>query len=306
MLAIFRKELSDHFGRKRFLLLYGLVAWGLIWGAVIDVDQLLLAGNGFFFLDIFTTNRGVPISLLTFIGFLGPILGIALGFDSINSERTQGTLSRILAQPVHRDAVFNGKFFAGLLTLAVVLLSMGLGTLGLAMFRVGMGPSAEEVIRLIGFFVVGTAFLAFWLALAMTASIFLRTAVASALVSIGLWIAATFIVLLVARSVAERIVPEIENAEDRAQRFSVEQWISRASPGNIYEEATGILLDPITGRVLNPFDTSASAAGIDLSTPISASQSLQLVWPHIVVLFAMIAILLALSYVRFMREEIRA
>ncbi|MEE8518569.1 MAG: ABC transporter permease subunit [Dehalococcoidia bacterium] len=306
MRAIFWKELSDHFGRKRFLLLYGLVAWGLLWGAVIDIDAVVVTGNGFVFLDIFTTNRGVPISLLSFIGFLGPILGIALGFDSINSERTQGTLARLLAQPVYRDAVFNGKFLAGLFTLAVVLFSMGVGVIGLVMFRVGIAPSAEEVVRLLGFFAVGVTFLAFWLALSMTASIFLRTAVASALVSIGLWIAGTFIVLLLATEVAERIVPEIETAEDRAQRFSVEQWISRASPGNLFTEATSILLDPITGRVLNPFDTNVTAQGIDLSTPISAGQSLELVWPHIVALIAMIAILLALSYVKFMREEIRA
>ena len=306
MRAIFWKELSDHFGRKRFLLLFGLVAWGLLWGSVIDIEALIFTSNGFYFLDVFTTNRGVPISLLSFIGFLGPILGIALGFDSINSERTQGTLARLLAQPVHRDAVFNGKFLAGLVTLTVVLLSMGLGVIGLTMFRIGIAPSGEEVIRLIGFFAVGVAFLAFWLALAMTASIFLRTAVASALVSIGLWIAGTFIVLLLATEVAERIVPEIETAEDQAQRFGIELWISRISPGNLFTEATSILLDPITGRVLNPFDTTVTAQGIDLSRPISAGQSLQLIWPHIVALVAMISGLLALSYVKFMREEIRA
>ena len=60
-------------------------------------------------------------AVLSFISFFGPIIGIALGFDAINSERTQGTLSRVLAQPVYRDAVFNGKFLAAMLTLAVIL-----------------------------------------------------------------------------------------------------------------------------------------------------------------------------------------
>ena len=43
-----------------------------------------------------------------------------------------------------------------------------------------------------------------------------------------------------------------------------------------------------------------------LASPVPASQSLQLVWPHIVVLLAMVTVLFVVSYVRFMREEIRA
>ena len=63
---------------------------------------------------------------------------------------------------------------------------------------------------------------------------------------------------------------------------------------------------PIGGRALNIFTIEQGRLEGLLSTPVSAAQSLQLVWPHIVVLVAMVAILLAASYVRFMREEIRA
>ena len=183
MRAIFWKEMADHFGRRRFVLLFGLVVMGTLWGVLVDAGQLVRGGDGFFFLDLFTTNIGIPISLLTFISLFGPVIGIALGFDSINSERIQGTLARVLAQPVYRDAVFNGKFLAGLLTLTIVVLSMGISVVGLGMFRVGMAPSGEEVVRLIGFGLVTIAYLAFWLALAMTASVLLRNAVTSALIS---------------------------------------------------------------------------------------------------------------------------
>ena len=43
-----------------------------------------------------------------------PLLGIAFGFDAINGERAEGTLPRLLAQPIYRDDVINGKFVAGL------------------------------------------------------------------------------------------------------------------------------------------------------------------------------------------------
>ena len=309
MWAVFWKELADHFGRRRFVLLLVTVLLGVVWGSFIDVDRLIATGAGFFFLDVFLSADSVPISLLEFLAFFGPIIGIALGFDAINGERTQGTLARLLSQPVYRDAVFNGKFLAGLTTLAIVVVSMGLSVIGVAMFRIGVPPGGDEITRLIGFGLVSIAYLAFWLAAAMTASVFLRTAVASALVSIGVWVAASFFVLLAASAIADRVVSEIETVDDAQRHFNVERWVARASPGELFSEATGILLDPMNGRALSigaiqAFEPSRFT-GL-LASPVPASQSLQLVWPHIVVLLAMVTVLFVVSYVRFMREEIRA
>jgi ABC-2 type transport system permease protein len=40
--------------------------------------------------------------------------------------------------------------------------------------------------------------------------------------------------------------------------------------------------------------------------PLAPGQILMLVWPHLVALIALILICFAVSYVKFMREEIRA
>ncbi len=306
MRAIFWKEMADHFGRRRFVLLFGLVVMGTLWGVLVDTGRLVRAGDGFFFLDLFTTNTGIPISLLTFISLFGPVIGIALGFDSINSERTQGTLARVLAQPVYRDAVFNGKFLAGLLTLSIVVLSMGISVVGLGMFRVGIAPTGEEVVRLIGFGLVTIAYLAFWLALAMTASVLLRNAVTSALISIGLWIGLSFFVTLGAAVLADQLVPEITTTEEALRHFNIATWASRLSPGALFTEAVSILLDPIGGRVLTLLAIAPERLEGLLATPVSAGQSLQLVWPHIVALVAGAGALAGISYTKFMREEIRA
>ena len=312
MRAIFWKEMADHFGRRRFVLLFGLVVMGAVWGVLLDLDAIVRSGDGFFFLDMFTSDiaAGVPLSLLGFISFFGPVIGIALGFDSINSERTQGTLARVLAQPVYRDAVFNGKFLAGLVTLSLVVLSMGIAVVGLGMFRIGVAPGGDEVLRLIGFGSVTIAYLAFWLALAMTASVFLRNTVTSALISIGLWIALSFFVTLGAAVLADQLVPEVAareaTAEEALRHFNIITWLSRLSPGALFSEAVGILLDPIGGRVLTLLSVAPERLEGLLATPVSAGQSLQLVWPHIVVLVAMTGALAGLSYTKFMREEIRA
>ena len=306
MRAIFWKEMADHFGRRRFVLLFGLVVMGTLWGVLVDTEQLVRQGDGFFFLDLFTSRIGIPISLLTFISLFGPVIGIALGFDSINSERTQGTLARVLAQPVYRDAVFNGKFLAGLLTLTIVVWSMGISVVGLGMFRLGMAPAGEEVIRLIGFGLVTISYLAFWLAMAMTASVLLRNTVTSALISIGLWIGLSFFVTIAASVLADQLVPEVTTSEQALRHFNILTWASRLSPGALFTEAVSILLDPIGGRVLTLISVAPERLQGLLATPVSAGQSLQLVWPHIVALVAMVGGLLAVSYTKFMREEIRA
>ena len=59
-----------------------------------------------------TARRCRPSSRI--LGFLIPLMAIGLGFDAINGEHNRRTLSRILAQPIYRDALLIGKFLAGL------------------------------------------------------------------------------------------------------------------------------------------------------------------------------------------------
>jgi ABC-type transport system involved in multi-copper enzyme maturation permease subunit len=59
-----------------------------------------------------------------FLGFLVPLMAIGLGFDAVNGEHSRRTLSRILSQPIYRDALLFGKFIAGIITLAISLLAL--------------------------------------------------------------------------------------------------------------------------------------------------------------------------------------
>ena len=156
------------------------------------------------------------------------------------------------------------------------------------------------------FIIIAAAVFAFWLALAITASVLLRNTVTSALASIGAWFALGFLVTLLGGVLAQRVVPDVSAAADAVRRVTIESWVNRLSPSGLFSEATAILLDPFGGRAVNLFAIEQSRLEGLLATPVSAAQSLQLVWPHVVVLVAMAAALLAASYVRFIREEIRA
>ena len=314
MAAIFWKELGDHFGRRRFLLLFAWVLFGVFWGLFVlarEVHGDSRSADEFLFLQIFTRGSGVLPPVLFFISFFGPLVAIALGFDTINSERTQGTLARILAQPVHRDSVITGKFLAGALTLAIMLISMALVLVGLGMFAMGFAPRGEEVLRLIGFGAVAIVYLSFWLALATTCSIFMQNAVASALVAMGIWLFASFfLALLIAPAFADLVVPEIDTAADAIRHFNISLWVSRLSPGSIFSEATQTLMDPLSSRGAQSLDfvLAVSPERIQglLASPLGAGQSLLLVWPHIVALFSMLVVLFTVSYAKFTREEIRS
>jgi ABC-2 type transport system permease protein len=56
--------------------------------------------------------------------FWGPLVGLILGFDNINRERNEGTLSKLLSQPIYRDAVINGMFLAGVALITIMMLSI--------------------------------------------------------------------------------------------------------------------------------------------------------------------------------------
>ena len=74
-------------------------------------------------------------------------MAIGLGFDAINGEHNRRTLSRILAQPIYRDALLFGKFLAGLFTLSISLIALWLLVIGLGLFLLGVPPSGEEMAR---------------------------------------------------------------------------------------------------------------------------------------------------------------
>jgi ABC-2 type transport system permease protein len=101
----------------------------------------------FAFLSLFTTSGQSLPSLVSFVVFLAPLLGVALGFDALNSERSQRTLSRLMSQPIHRDAVLHGKFLAGLGVVRLALTALVVIVGGVGIVLLGRPPSAEEVGR---------------------------------------------------------------------------------------------------------------------------------------------------------------
>ena len=144
---------------------------------------------------------------MAFLSFLVPLIAIGLGFDAVNGEHNRRTLSRILSQPIYRDALLFGKFLAGLFTLSISLIVLWLLVIGLGLLGLGIPPNAEEMARALLFLVVTIAYAGVWLALALLFSIVFRSAATAALVSLGLWLFLTMIWPLFSPALADAVTP---------------------------------------------------------------------------------------------------
>lgn len=310
--AVFWKELADHFNSKRFIILSVLVyvaGIAAIYIAAGNIRTGITENTQFIFLRLFTASGdNVPFSFPFFLSLFIPVVGIALGFDAINSERASGNLSRVLSQPLYRDSVINGKFLAGLVTLAILVTSIVVLVGGMGLRMIGVPPTAEEILRLFAFIAVSIIYGAFWMALAVLFSVAFKKTATSALASIALWIFVFLFIALIARSIAGAVVPIDQNSSLAliARNDEIYRTISRISPTTLYGESIQMILLPEMGNPSSTLMLLNIYAGGMIPTPLSLGQSLLLVWPQLTSLIALTALCFAGSYIRFMREEIRA
>ncbi len=304
------KELSDHLTSVRMRVLEWLVvlvALAALYGAIQQIKDTT-AEDPFLFLRLFTTSRDPLPSFVSFISFLVPLLAIGLGFDAVNGEYTRRTLSRILSQPIYRDALLFGKFLAGVATLAVSLIALWLLVIGLGLLLIGVPPGAEEVGRCILFLVVTIIYAGVWLAVALLFSIVFRSAATAALVTLGIWLVITFIWPVLAGAIAQAIVPiDPRYAALGLQTpgtAEAEHILARLSPSTLFAETVVAILDPTT-RSLGPIYLSQMQGAV-LGAPLPIGESILIAWPQTVGMIASAIVLFVIGYVIFQRQEVRA
>jgi ABC-2 type transport system permease protein len=311
VLTVFRKELSDHFSSNRFLILLGLIyiaGLSSTYVAVTNIREVASAVDENVFLYLFTTGGDVLPSFLTFIAFFIPIIGIIFGFDAINSERNSGNLSRLLSQPIYRDSVINGKFLAGITTLAIIISSIVFIIAGIGLFSIGVPPSTEEILRIFFFIMLCVVYGSLWMGLSILFSVVMNRTAASILTAIAIWIFIMFFLPIIANAIANAVVPlDGATTAEQIRNYTIENSILRISPSTLFSESVLMLLSPLAGNLqLNVVSLATTDVSSMLISPLSLSQSLIQVWPQLVVIVALAIICFAASYIIFMRQEIRS
>ncbi|EON74731.1 ABC-type transport, permease protein [Lunatimonas lonarensis] len=308
--VIVRKEVSDHIHSWRLIILMGVIVLACL-GSLItgllhfnDFVKVTDPEDAFFFLKLFSASgSGLP-SFVVFISFLGPLLGIGLGFDAVNSEVSKGTLARVLSQPIFRDQWLNAKFAAGLLVVAVLLGSLTFLFVGLGILRIGIPPTPEEFLRILIFILVSVCYVGFWLNLSILFSVRFRQAATSALAVIAVWLFFTVFYGIIVNLIGSAIAPsDYAHPQQIIQYQQFMTNLMRVVPSQLYSDATTTLLMPSV-RSLGPL-SSEQVVGA-LPSPLPLGQSVLLVWAQLTALLAATAVCFGLAYYAFMRREIRS
>jgi len=305
--AVVFKEMADHLTSARMLILQALIlvtAVGTVYAATSNLRDTV-AQDRFLLLKLFTTAQQPLPAFVGFLGFLVPLVAIALAFDAINGEFNQRTMARLLAQPIYRDALLFGKFLAGLFTLALVLTTIWLLIVGMGILGLGVPPGGEEVARSLWFLALTVFYGGVWLALALVFSITFRQPATAALASIAVWLFFTVFWGIIADLLAQFLRPvRVGLPIEFLAQAQMALMLSRISPNTLYSEAILAMLNPAV-RSLG-FVLPVQLDGAILGAPLPLDQSLALIWPHLTGLVAVTILLFALGYVLFQRQEIRA
>ena len=313
--VLVRKEFTDYIRSWRIIILLAIImlaCFGSLYTAMTTISDAIdnseaeeLGRSLYLFLKLFTVSDGTLPAFITFVGFLGPLFGIALGFDAINSERNRGTLSRLMSQPIPRDYVLNAKFVASLLLNVVLFFSLGFIVMGLGILMLGIPPTVEEFLRIFYFLVLCIVYIAFWLNLGILFSVVFKNSATSALSSIAIWIFFQVFYGMIIQLLSKSILnPEvITDAADAVSRQGFVLNLMRLSPSYLFEESTTILLSPNI-RSVGPLTVEQTVGAV--AGPLPLTQSLLLIWPQLTGLIAATLVCFAIAYLAFMRQEIRS
>lgn len=306
--TLFRKELADHLHSVRFWLIFALIAltsFVSLAGAISEISGSSASSKEMMFLYLYSASSGSIPSMASFMAYLAPLMGIVLGFDAISREKSQGTIARLVSQPIHRDAVITAKFLAGAAVIALILFSTGIMMGAVGMVSIGLVPSAEEAGRVFCFLMLAWIYTALWLGFAIFCSVVCRHAATGALITIGAWIFLTVFASMIADIIANLVYSTdgMEGFYNTYSNYSLKLTLYRISPYYLFCEAASTLLNPSV-RSLSVLTMSSYSGAV--ASYLSLDQSLLLIWPHIVCMAALCMAAFTGAYVSFMRREIRS
>jgi ABC-2 type transport system permease protein len=317
-MTVASKELKDQFGSKRFLILFGLVV--LLGGlsAYQGVDFIRNNTNSSF-VYIFSGAR-MGFSFIQIMVFFGPLLGLALGFDSVNKERVNGTLSMVLGQPIYRDSVINGKFIAGAAALTTLTFSTIAIMSGISLTMLGFAPTVDELMKILTLALLTTVYLLLWLSVGILYSVVFKRTSTSILSSIATWMTFSIVISIIAVAVSSALVPvpagrfivgpgqdgqggggsnnftiSSDYVQMMQRRTALQNSIEKISPTTLYQQTASAVL----GTSGFGFGRQEFARNVTLGEALTNN------WANIAVLTIVMIMAFAASYMLFLRTEIR-
>lgn len=130
-------------------------------------------------------NQVLAYVALMFIVYIGPIVAIALSFDSIAKERLQNSLDFLLARPVSRRAIAIGKYMGTFLAIAIPVTLINIAGIFIIWAKTGNAPDITFAFQ---FLLMTLAFIAIYVSLQQIFSTLVKSTATAILSGISMWV----------------------------------------------------------------------------------------------------------------------
>ena len=194
--------------------------------------------------------------------------------------------------------------FLFLIIIGALLFALGLLVMGCGLIAIGIPPTPEEFWRIILFIITGIFYVAFWLNISILFSLCFRQAATSALASVAVWLFFSVFYAMIVNVVAKALSPS--GMVSVYHQISYQKFIlglMRLAPSELFNEATTTLLMPSI-RSLGPLTMEQLQGAIP--SPLPLGESIMIVWSQLTGLIAATVVCFAISYIVFMRREVRS
>lgn len=148
--TLLAKEINDALNNRWFML-YAAAFTGL----ALLLSWLSLSGGGAGYSGFAGFDR-TAASLVNLVLLVAPLMALTIGASSLVSEREQGTLLYLLAQPVSRAEVLLGKYL-GLAASVLGALALGFGLSGIVIAGQGSQQANAAAYGFLAVFAFGLA-----------------------------------------------------------------------------------------------------------------------------------------------------
>ena len=289
-LVIAQKEFADNVWSPRFIMLiliFTVIVFSFSYRAGMHSGDSIFHGS---FIDV---AQVIAVFL--------PLMGIALGFDAMIKERECGSLNVLLTHPVFRDNIITGKILGSMITLALVVCVSIVTVVGTMLMISGTEVCLMELNRLFIFTILTYLYLSIFMALGILTSIISKSATNSLIYGIAVWLGLCVVSGLIVASIASIATGQMPLDLGNNDRFlELNADLQKLSPTYHYAEAVMGVPGLSWGGVLSGMPT---VYGI-FDTEHTLKQWWNEYWTNIVILLITPAILLIMSFIIFLRQDI--
>ena len=318
------KEFTDHLSSRKFLVILALLLMLSLLGMHQGIDQynrdlevynqqLQATGDTADPVGMMPERPSILIifrQLESSLMVFGGVLAIATGADLVSKEKESRSLKTLLARPIYRDEIINGKALGGMTALGVALAVAF--TLTFAVLLVfSIVPTAGEVVAVLIFGLASFLFLLAFFALALALSVVVKESGHAVVYGLALFFALAYLLPMfgmvlgcaVAGDVPQR--PETPNGDDEAVwKVYQEESGQYVEEMEVYRSKQQFVTDTV--YLFSPmmaYNTVASTIAYPSELP--SEDVVGRIWQNFAALLVFPSVFFAVAYTRFMRMDIR-